>query len=368
MVTKIVRGLPGQGERIFPLYGNQTDTTTNLDRSGVPATEIGSLPVGIAQLPDGRVLVADAPGANQAVLNSVTPFGSERHIGGGVQAGGFGMADPVTDRDRRRRASGQLAHGLGDDGPATQAAVASPVALLVRPDGSFLIGDDAFGMIRRVTPDGTIGTIAGGGPFGYGAAAINAQVAVGQMTALSDGGTAIANGATVDEIAPSGTPRLLIALWPGHLRGSFSIGFVDRRWRQCSAGKSYASKRLAVFGQLHRGLGPLGLKFGPRSRRSRGWLPGGCGFDDLVQHPLGLGLHPLGQRVEHIGCLVNPAALLSRCREHVARGLAPAPAAPTIALVRRHPVTQSARAARSRRSPSRAGFPARRSASARVHL
>ncbi|MGI8713967.1 MAG: hypothetical protein ACR2NR_12485 [Solirubrobacteraceae bacterium] len=38
------------------------------------------------------------------------------------------------------------------------------------------------------------------------------------MTALSDGGIAIANGATVDEIAPSGTPRLLIALAPGHLR------------------------------------------------------------------------------------------------------------------------------------------------------
>ncbi|MGI8713968.1 MAG: hypothetical protein ACR2NR_12490 [Solirubrobacteraceae bacterium] len=326
--ARFVRGLARRGERIFSLYAsdNQTaDTTTNLDRSGVPATEIGSLPVGVAQLPDGRVVVVDAPGANQAVLNSATPFGIERRIGGGVQARGLGNGGPVTkagfnnpgvvvartdgsylitddsscvravspagiitdaagvcgtvpggpgvktplgdggpatkahlsapaglavlpdggfliadsggDRVQEVSPAGiittvagngrtgfsgdgspatsarlssptdvavlpgggfliadtgnhrvrevqpdgtivtvagghpvTLAHGLGDGGPATQAAVPSPVALLVRPDGNFLIGDDTLGMIRRVTPDATISTIAGGGPSGHGAA------------------------------------------------------------------------------------------------------------------------------------------------------------------------------------------------------
>lgn len=210
-----------------------------------------SAPAGLAVLPDGGFLIADTTDERvrevspAGVITTVAGNGRAGFSGDGGPAtsarlsspsdvavlpgGGFLIADAGNHRVREVAPNGTivtvagghpvtLADGLGDRGPATEAALLSPVALLVRPDGSFLIGDDTLDMIRRVAPDGTISTIAGGGPFGYGAAGINAQVAIGQMTALSDGGIAIANGATVDEIAPAGTPRLLIALRPGHLR------------------------------------------------------------------------------------------------------------------------------------------------------
>ncbi len=373
--ARFVQGVRVRGERIFPLYGSDhhaAGVTTNLNRSGVPATEIGSIPAGVAQLPDGRIVIVDGPDVNPAVINSVTPFGIERHIGGGIQGRGLGNGGPISrarfhsptvvaarpdggylisdgngtcvravspagiitdaagvcgistdlraplgdggpatkahlslstglavlhdgdlliadcggDRVREVSAAGTITtvagdgrdgfagdggpatsarlscpndvvvlpdgglliadagnhrvrevrpdgtietvagghpvtfdHGIGDGGLAVKAALPSPAALLVRPDGSFLIGDNELGMIRRVAPDGTISTIARDGPFGFDAPAIDARLGgIDQMTALSDGGIALANGITVAEIAPARTPRLLIALQTGRLR------------------------------------------------------------------------------------------------------------------------------------------------------
>jgi sugar lactone lactonase YvrE len=51
----------------------------------------------------------------------------------------------------------------GDDGPATDAQLNGPIGLAVDHQGAIFITDTLNGRIRRVTPDGTITTIAGGG-------------------------------------------------------------------------------------------------------------------------------------------------------------------------------------------------------------
>ena len=56
----------------------------------------------------------------------------------------------------------------GDDGPATSAALASPLAIAVDPAGNLYIADQANNRIRKVIPDGTITTIAGTGVAGFG--------------------------------------------------------------------------------------------------------------------------------------------------------------------------------------------------------
>ena len=53
--------------------------------------------------------------------------------------------------------------------------------------------------------------------------------------------------------------------------------------------------------------------------RGMGLLPG-RGYPDLVQPALGLGLLALGQLVEHVACLVYPAALVTRRPEDFAQG------------------------------------------------
>ncbi|MCB9674654.1 MAG: hypothetical protein H6737_06015 [Alphaproteobacteria bacterium] len=51
----------------------------------------------------------------------------------------------------------------GDGGPAVEAELNNPVGVEVTPDGHVLIGDLANRVIRVVTPEGTISTLAGGG-------------------------------------------------------------------------------------------------------------------------------------------------------------------------------------------------------------
>lgn len=51
----------------------------------------------------------------------------------------------------------------GDGGLATRAKLAFPTDVAVAPDGTLVIADAANNVIRRVTPDGVIGTLAGNG-------------------------------------------------------------------------------------------------------------------------------------------------------------------------------------------------------------
>ena len=51
----------------------------------------------------------------------------------------------------------------GDGGPARRAKLAGPRDVAVAPDGTLVIADTDNNVIRRVTPDGVIGTLAGDG-------------------------------------------------------------------------------------------------------------------------------------------------------------------------------------------------------------
>jgi NHL repeat-containing protein len=89
--------------------------------------------------------------------------------------GGFLIADTGNDRIRRVSPDGTITtvagdgtRGYGGDGgPATQAELSSPHNLAVLPDGGFLIADEGNNRVRRVWPDGTITTIVGTGESGF---------------------------------------------------------------------------------------------------------------------------------------------------------------------------------------------------------
>ncbi|HEX6909936.1 MAG TPA: carboxypeptidase regulatory-like domain-containing protein, partial [Longimicrobium sp.] len=97
----------------------------------------------------------------------------------------------------------------GDGGPATQAAIGYPWGLAVGPDCSIYIASD-WNVIRKVSPDGTITTIAGNGTWGYsgdGGPATLAQINYPDGVALGPDGSVyiedIFNGA-IRRVTPDG--------------------------------------------------------------------------------------------------------------------------------------------------------------------
>src|SRR5712692_6155234 len=87
---------------------------------------------------------------------------------------------------------------LGDNGPAIQASLGSPVGIALGPDGSLYIADAYNSRIRKVDANGTITTVAGNGVYGYsgdGQPAMQAQLAFPTDIALApDGSLYIADG------------------------------------------------------------------------------------------------------------------------------------------------------------------------------
>ena len=68
--------------------------------------------------------------------------------------------------------NGSCAHS-GDTGPATSAALDTPIAAVPTPDGGYLIAEfgnlifSTGGRVRKVGADGNINTVAGTGTPGY---------------------------------------------------------------------------------------------------------------------------------------------------------------------------------------------------------
>ncbi len=88
--------------------------------------------------PDGRVFITEDTNGEVLVLSGgqLVPF-----AGGGMPA-----------------------DGVGDGGPATEAALGAPQGLALAPDGSLFVADET--RIRRIDPNGIISTFAGGGGGG----------------------------------------------------------------------------------------------------------------------------------------------------------------------------------------------------------
>jgi hypothetical protein len=167
-----------------------TDADTNKVRrvspGGIITTSASGLnsPRGIAATPDGGYLVADS--GSRRVLR-VSPTGTV------TTAAGNGTSTST-----------------GDNGPATQAGVNTPIDVAMTSDGGFLIAETGGARIRRVSPTGTITTVAGNGTTGNGgdggpATAAELNVPSG-VSPAADGGFLIAEffGDRVRRVSPSG--------------------------------------------------------------------------------------------------------------------------------------------------------------------
>jgi hypothetical protein len=134
-------------------------------------------PVGVAALPDGGFVVAEYEGQR---VRRVSATGVISRVAGTGSAG-----------------------FSGDGGAATAARLNKPVGVSATSDGGFLIGDSLNGRVRKVSPDGTIATVAGSAARGYagdGGPALGAQLRSPSAAAES------ANGAIL--IADSEDNRL----------------------------------------------------------------------------------------------------------------------------------------------------------------
>lgn len=99
----------------------------------------------------------------------------------------------------------------GDGGPATKATLYNPQGLTPTSDGSLLVVDQFYGRIRRIDPNGTISTIAGGGDLYLQDAddrpAVEAGLSVPvSIVALPDGSVYFTerNGSRVRRLSPDG--------------------------------------------------------------------------------------------------------------------------------------------------------------------
>jgi trimeric autotransporter adhesin len=172
------------GNNVIRKVANGTITTfagnnsTGPGYSGDGASATGAQlnnPVGVAVDASGNVYIADA--GNNAVRqvgggNIITAAVGFTHPDGVAidSSGNLYVADTVARRIVKYfggvyttvAGTGQPAFG-GDDGPGTQAALNAPMGLAVDASGNVYIADTLNGRIRKLTPSGTITTVAGTG-------------------------------------------------------------------------------------------------------------------------------------------------------------------------------------------------------------
>jgi len=162
---------------------------------------------GVAGFSGGDGTLAVAAQLNQPYSVSATPDG------------GFLLADFANNRVRRVSALGTIttvagngtAGYSGDDGPATLAKLYGPASVSATADGGFLIAEAYNHRIRRVSPAGTITTVAGGLGAGYGGDGGPATTAKllypFAVAATPDGGFLVADtyNHRIRRVSPAGT-------------------------------------------------------------------------------------------------------------------------------------------------------------------
>ena len=92
----------------------------------------------------------------------------------------------------------------GDGGPATSAQLHYPEGLAVDRDGNLYIADNGNNRVRRVTPDGIITTIAGGGQSGDGGPAVNARVNPYSLAVDNAGNLFVRDIGRIRKVTPTG--------------------------------------------------------------------------------------------------------------------------------------------------------------------
>lgn len=180
-------------------------------------------PAGAAEISNPRGLAVDTADdlyiADSSAVRKVSPAGTITTV---APFGGLGVALDssgslyVVDYTRVRKVSTDgtvttVAGGtgiigdLGDGGPATSAAFIGPTTVAIDGGGDLYIGD--VSRVRKVSPDGIINTVAGGGSTdpGDGGPAISAEVSVESIALDATGNLYIAGYGRVRKASPDGT-------------------------------------------------------------------------------------------------------------------------------------------------------------------
>ena len=208
---------------------------------GGPATAASLSPAGVAVDAAGNLYIADYGNSR---IRKVTPAGTITTVAGNGQQGYSGDGGPATaaslmspagvavdaagnlyiadtDNSRIRKVTpagtittvagnGQPGYS-GDGGPATAASLLAPCGVAVDATGSLYIADELGGLIRKVTSGGTITTVAGNGRYGYsgdGGPATGAMLGdPGGVTVDAAGNLYIADSANsrIRKVIPAGT-------------------------------------------------------------------------------------------------------------------------------------------------------------------
>ena len=200
-----------------------------------------SQPFGLAVTADGGYLISDPADSMvrkvsaDGIISRVAGTGTSGNTGddgpatdaelatpAGVAVtadGGFLIADFTSHVVRKVSAGGTItrvagtgtAGDTGDDAPATDAELTSPAGVAVTPDGGFLIADPGAHVVRRVSANGTITRVAGNGTAGDSGddgpatdAQLNGPIGIAVTV---DGGFLVADASTnvVRKVSVSGT-------------------------------------------------------------------------------------------------------------------------------------------------------------------
>jgi uncharacterized repeat protein (TIGR01451 family) len=119
------------------------------------------------------------------------------------------LASPVTYTIFTFAGDGSMGYG-GDGGPATGAMLSGPVGVAADGAGNFYIADVNNGRVRKVTPAGTITTVAGGGgtgSLGDGGQATSASLTSPAFVTLDGSGNlyiADASSQRIRKVTPAG--------------------------------------------------------------------------------------------------------------------------------------------------------------------
>ena len=150
-------------------------------------------PFGVAIAADGTIYVADAGESNR--IRKILPDGNVTTLAGGGEGfadgagasasfntpsalafgpdGNLYVADTGNNRIRKITPEGVVSTVAGDgtagyvDGPAAQARFNGPIGLAVSGGGDIYVADTYNDVIRMITTEGQVTTIAGGGTPGY---------------------------------------------------------------------------------------------------------------------------------------------------------------------------------------------------------
>jgi len=171
---------------------------TSYPGDGFVSTAVGlNQPWGVAVSPAGEIYIADSSNnrvvkvSSSGIVTTVAGTGTAGYNGDNIAAttarlsapvrvafdaaGNLFIADSANNRIRKVTPGGTIttvagtgqSGSQGDGGPATSARLKTPYDVLPAPDGSLYIADRGNQKIRKVSPTGTISTFAGTGQSGY---------------------------------------------------------------------------------------------------------------------------------------------------------------------------------------------------------